>query len=212
MGSQEIKIGVVDDEKSIRDQLRRWLAAQDRFQCVGAWAGMSEMADSMAWKRPDVILLDVHMQPESGVDLLPRIKAVLPETRVIMLTGEDDYFWIKQALQRGADGYLLKSGLPDNLAPAIDDAMSGGSPLSGKVSRQLIDHNLRATDQESSLDKLSPRERMVLHELSEGLVYKEIAAKHEISLETVRTHARRIFRKLGVQNRTEAVLAYLRNT
>jgi DNA-binding NarL/FixJ family response regulator len=211
MANPDVKVAVVDDEKTIRDLLRDWLNEQIGFQCVGAWSGISELSGALAWKKPDVILLDVHMPPDTGIDLLPRIKAVLRETRVVMLTAEEDYFWIKQALQRGASGYLLKSGMPGNLAAGINDVMAGGSPLSGRVGRQLIERHLTPADESPQLDTLSPRERLVVHELSEGMVYKEIAAKHGISLETVRTHARRIFRKLGVQNRTEAVLVYMRN-
>lgn len=212
MPDQIIKVAVVDDEKPIRELLRSWLNDHADYQCVGAWTGMREIAESLVWKKPDVILLDVHLDEESGVDLLPQIKALLREARVIMLTGDEDYYWIKQALQRGADGYLLKTDMPDNLGDAIAVVLRGGSPLSGQVGRQLIERNLRTSNGRSPVDKLSPREKLVLHELSEGLVYKEVAVKLEISLETVRTHARRIFRKLGVQNRTEAVLAYLRHS
>lgn len=212
MPDPTVKIAVVDDEKPIRDLLRSWLDDQAAYQCVGAWAGLSETADSMLWKKPDVMLLDVHLQSESGIDLLPRIRANRRDTKIIMLTGEDDYYYIKQALQRGADGYLLKTEMPNNLEVAISEVLRGGSPLSGIVGRQLIERNLRAEDENAPMASLSPREKLVVHELSEGMVYKEIAAKHEISLETVRTHARRIFRKLGVQNRTEAVLAYLRHS
>lgn len=205
-------VAVIDDEESVRENLRNWLNGREDFHCVGAWSGLAETAESLVWKKPTVVLLDLHMDSETGLDLLPQIKAALPTTKVIILTGEEDYYWIKQALQCGADGYLLKSGLPENLPGAIKEVLEGGSPLSGKVSRELIAQNLQNHVGPSPIDSLSPREKMVLHELSVGLVYKEIASKHEISLETVRTHARRIFRKLGVQNRTEAVLAYLRHS
>ncbi|MGB0582820.1 MAG: response regulator [Limisphaerales bacterium] len=212
MGDSKINVAVIDDEEAVRENLRNWLNVQEDFHCVGAWSGLAEMSESLVWKKPAVVLLDLHMGSQTGLDLLPQIKLAVPTTKVIILTGEEDYYWIKQALQCGADGYLLKSGLPDNLSGAVKEVLDGGNPLSGKVSRELIQNNLPCTPGPSPIDALSPREKMVLHELSVGLVYKEIAAKHEISLETVRTHARRIFRKLEVQNRTEAVLAYLRHT
>ena len=149
MPEQIVKVAVVDDEKPIRDLLRKWLNDQETCQCVGAWSGMAEIAEALAWKKPEIVLLDVHLGSESGVDLLPQIRPVLPGTKVIMLTGEDDYFWIKQALQRGADGYLLKTEMPGNLTAAIADVLRGGSPLSGPVGRQLIDRNLRAPDDSS---------------------------------------------------------------
>ncbi|MBG89459.1 MAG: DNA-binding response regulator [Verrucomicrobiales bacterium] len=204
------KVAIIDDEESVRNSIRMWLDHAEDFQCVGTWTTQLEASSEIVWKKPDVILVDLHLQHGTGIDALKAIKAGMPNIKIIMLTGEEDYYWIEQTLKAGADGYLLKSTIQERLAGAISEAMSGGLPLSGEISRALVKRELNpgASD---GFSNLTPREKLVLHEMSEGMVYKEIASKHSISLETVRTHARRIFQKIQVNNRTEAVLAYVKS-
>ena len=205
-----IRVAIVDDEASVRDSLRYWLNHAPGFQCVGAWNSTDDALESISWNKPNALLLDLHLLRDSSLAAIPELKKSVPNMAILMLTGEEDYFWVKQALQAGADGYLLKKNAADNLALALKDVLKGGKPLSADISRRLIQEHIAPASDDSELASLTPRERMILQKLSEGLVYKEIAHVCDISLETVRTHARRILKKLGVGTKTEAVLKFLK--
>jgi DNA-binding NarL/FixJ family response regulator len=204
------RVAIIDDEESMRDALRLWLDHSDEFQCVGSWSNPADAARDILWKKPEVTLLDLHLAKGTSIEAIAALKLLLPEMKVITLTGEEDYYWIERALKSGADGYLLKATIRGRLAGAITEALAGGCPLSGQVSRKLVNQKLQPGVGDQYFSSLTPRERLVLHEMSDGMVYKEIAAKHSISPETVRTHVRQIFKKLRVHNRTEAVLAYMK--
>jgi NarL family two-component system response regulator LiaR len=205
-----IRVGVVDDEPNVRDAMRYWFNQNAGFQCVGAWGSVEEAMESLRWKKPHVLLLDLHLGGKTSVGQLRAIKQALPVMAVVMLTSEEDYYWVQQALQQGADGYMLKKTAAESLGAALRDVLRGGSPLSAEISRKMIREHIAPAARNDELESLTPRERMVLQKLSEGLVYKEIADVCDISLETVRTHARRILKKLGVGSKTEAVLKYLK--
>lgn len=211
MIEKEIRVAVIDDEASIRESLRHWCNWQTGFQCVGAWQTVPDALAAIPWIQPQVLLLDLHLADSESVESIPALKSKVPDMAVMMLTGEDDYYWVEQALHRGADGYLTKKNATDLLARAIRDVLLGGSPLTPDVSRKLITAHINASPDSARLDQLSPRERMVIAKLAEGMVYKEIAEHFGISIETVRTHSRRIFKKLNVGTKTEAVLKYLKS-
>jgi len=211
MNELNIRVAIVDDEAPIRDSLRHWCNQHPGYQCVGQWLTVADALDAIAWSKPHVLLLDLHLAGTESIESIARLKEKVPDLAVLMLTGEDDYYWVEQALQRGADGYLTKMSASERLGQALRDVLQGGSPLTPDVSRKLIAEHIAKTRDTSAIDQLTPRERMVLAKLAQGLVYKEIADHCDISLETVRTHARRIFKKLNVGTKTEAVLKYLKS-
>lgn len=211
MNELNIRVAIVDDEAPIRDSLRHWCNQHPGYQCVGQWPTVADALDAIAWSKPHVLLLDLHLAGTESIESIARLKEKVPDLAVLMLTGEDDYYWVEQALQRGADGYLTKMSASECLGQALRDVLQGGSPLTPDVSRKLIAEHIVKTRDTSAIDQLTPRERMVLAKLAQGLVYKEIADHCDISLETVRTHARRIFKKLNVGTKTEAVLKYLKS-
>jgi DNA-binding NarL/FixJ family response regulator len=131
------RVAILDDEQTMRETLRTWLEHSTEFQCVGAWSSSAEAIQEILWKKPEVALLDLHMAKGTSLETISTFKTMLPEMKVITLTGEGDYYWIERALKAGADGYLLKTTLHERLAGAIAEALAGGCPLSGEVSRFL---------------------------------------------------------------------------
>lgn len=206
-----IRIAVVDDEPAVCSAFRYLINSTNGFQCVLTAPKVSKAIDELAWKKPDVLLLDLHLPNRAGPEWIPDIKKILPNLRIIMLTSEEDIFWIRQALQSGADGYLLKKHSQDSLINTVRTTLQGGSVLSPEIARKVIDDQRRQHISSPELDKLTKTERIVIKLMVEGEIYKGIAQQMGISVETVRTHSRRIFKKLGVHSRAEAILAYMKS-
>lgn len=211
MTEENLRIALIDDQEGVRETIREWLGRRDGYCCVGVWDSVENALDRLGWIKPDVLLLDLHLGRSESIDQLSDIRKVIPETAILMLTGEDDYQWIRRALTSGVNGYLLKSSAPAAIPAAIEELRKGGLALSGQVARSLIDRHLVVADSEQ-LNVLTQRERQILHHMSEGRAYKEIAACLDISHQTVRTHGRNILTKLKVTSATAAVLVYLHAT
>jgi DNA-binding NarL/FixJ family response regulator len=163
-------------------------------------------------ERPDVVLMDIHMGGMNGIECVERLKELLPEIQIVMLTVYEDTEQIFRAIAAGASGYLLKRLNPDKLLEAIREVHEGGSPMSYSIARKVVASFQKAgkkgVEQQASL---SPRERMVLECLAKGLGYKQIADQLGINVTTIRSYLRRIYEKLHVQSRSEAVAKHLRH-
>lgn len=157
---------------------------------------------------PDVILMDIKLPGLSGIECVALLRKQLPSAHVIMLTVYEDSERIFQALQAGADGYLLKSSPAETLLLAIEDVHKGGSPMSSHIARKVVRQFRQSEPSPNETDNLAPREKQVLELLASGYVYKEIADKLGIGSETVRTYVKNICKKLQVRNRLEAVARY----
>jgi DNA-binding NarL/FixJ family response regulator len=153
--------------------------------------------------------MDIRLPGMSGIECVARLAAKLPAARILMLTAYEDSGDIFQSLAAGAHGYLLKSTAPEQLLEAIREVAAGGSPISGSVARKIVDFFRTKTTASGDLTSLAPRERDVLRLLADGCPYKEIASTMQVSLGTVRTYIGRIYEKLHVHNRTDAVRKYL---
>lgn len=161
-------------------------------------------------RRPDVVLMDIGLPGMSGIDCIRQLKETFPRCQIMMLTVFEDHDRIYESLLAGASGYLVKKTPPAKLLEAIRDVHAGGSPMSNQIARRVVEA-FRASGSSGSkdtsrLDALSTREQEILACLSQGLLYKEIAARLGISIETVRTHIRNVYQKLQVRSRTEALL------
>lgn len=159
--------------------------------------------------RPDVVLMDIHLTGMSGIECVQRLKAMTPEMQIMMLTVYEDTEQIFKALSAGASGYMLKRLTPVRLLEAIREVYEGGSPMSGPIARKVVasfQGSGRADDKQTLL---SAREQMVLDCLAKGMTYKQTADQLNIKIPTIRSYLRRIYEKLHVQSRTEAVAKYL---
>ncbi len=207
-----INVAIVEDNETVRQMLQELIDATPRLRCVGAFATAKEAMIEIPKVHPDVILMDIHLPGESGINCTAKLKARLPSIQVIILTVYKDIELIFQALKAGASGYLLKRAQSEEVLRAITDVHTGGAPMTSEIARLVVQSFQAAPVAGIEQQGLSPREIEILALLSEGLTNKEIALRLGISSETVRTHLGHIYEKLHVQGRTEAVTKYLKST
>ena len=203
-------VSIVEDQEPLRTTLARVLNRSEGFQCVSHYGSAEEALKDLPKVRPQVVLMDINLPGINGVECVRQLKTALPETQVIMLTVYEDTDNIFAALAAGAAGYMLKRTKTPELLQAIRDVNNGGSPMTAHIARKVTQSFQKAGPSPQPTENLSQREQEVLDCLSHGFLYKEIAEKLGISYETVHTYIRRIYEKLQVRTRTEAVAKFLR--
>jgi DNA-binding NarL/FixJ family response regulator len=204
-----IRVCIVEDHRATRDAFVKLLRHAPEIVCVGAYGNVVQAEREIPGAKPDVVLMDINLPDGSGIDIIARLKPLHPEIDFVMLTTYDDHELIFNALRAGASGYLLKRAAADELIGAIDEVRRGGSPMTTEIARRVITHFHKIPQPASEVESLSKREREILDLLAEGLPYKLIADRLQISPNTVHNHLRRIYGKLQVQSRTEAVVKLL---
>ncbi len=198
-----IRVLVVDDHALFRQGLVSFLNEQPDIEVVGA-AGDAATALALARElRPDIVLMDVNMPGEGGISATEAIHRAVPQTRILMLTVSDADADLLAALRAGAHGYLLKDATPEEVLQGIRLTYQGKAVLSPEVAARLVTHVREGTLNTQPLAHLSPREREVLRLVARGYTNAEIARALIISENTVKTHLRRIMRKVGATNRAE---------
>lgn len=205
-----ITVSIVDDEADLREHIAGYLAAAGNVRCKSAYASAEEALEHLPQDKPDVILMDINLGGMDGIECVRRLTALVPDAQVLMLTVFEDTEKIFRALAAGASGYLLKRMSPKKLLEAIEEVRDGGSPMSASIARKVVHSFKSAPGQGDESADLSQRERAVLNGLAEGLAYKQIADQLGVSIHTVRNYIRRIYEKLHVQTRTEAVAKFMR--
>ena len=205
-----ITVSIVEDNDQLRATLARVIGRAEGFESVGQHATAEDALAQLPKERPNVVLMDINLPGLSGVECVRRLKQILPETQVMMLTAYEDTENIFNSLAAGASGYMLKRTPKAELLDAIREVSRGGSPMTTHIARKVVQSFQRAPSAGQTTEDLSAREQEVLDLLSQGFMYKEIADKLGISFETVRTYIRRIYEKLHVRTRTEAVAKVLR--
>jgi DNA-binding NarL/FixJ family response regulator len=203
-----IKVAIVEDTADQRDALFQLVNGSPGFTCVTICASAEEALIKIPRARPDVVLMDIQLPGQSGIDAVRQLKHDLPGTQFMMLTVLEDHDRIFQALAAGATGYLVKKTAPARLLEAIQELDQGGAPMSGQIARQVVtafQGASSAAPASNAMTALSPREQEILHLLAQGFLYKEIVDRLGISLGTVRTHIRKIYDKLHVCTRTDAI-------
>jgi DNA-binding NarL/FixJ family response regulator len=206
---EPIRVSVVEDDARVRGSFSRLVDRADGFSCVSQHSSAEEALDELPLVRPDVVLMDINLPGINGVECVRKLRSMLPNSQVVMLTVYEDTDLIFGALAAGATGYLLKRTPPDELLRGISDVHRGGSPMTSHIARKVVQSFRQSDPEGSEAGPLSRREREVLDYLARGYLYKEIAAELAISYDTVHTYVRRIYEKLQVHSRTEAVAKHL---
>jgi DNA-binding NarL/FixJ family response regulator len=195
-----IRVLVVDDHAMVRAGLVAVLAADGDIEVVAQAANGELAVAEAAATTPDVVLMDLSMPVVDGVEATRRVMAVAPTTRIVVLTSFADHDRVRRALEAGAVGYQLKDAEPATLRDAVRAAAVGHVPLDARVAGALLP---RIAD---PADALSPREREVLHLVTDGLANKQIARALGITERTVKAHLGNVFRTIGVTDRTSAAM------
>jgi len=205
-----INVSIVEDSDKLRGTLVRALNRAEGIHCLSEYANAEDALKALPQDRPNVVLMDINLPGMNGVECVRHLKPLLPETQIVMLTVYEDTENIFSALKAGATGYMLKRTTQAELLDAIREVHRGGSPMTTHIARKVVQTLQQAPAPSQAAEALSPREQEVLDYLAKGFLYKEIADKLGIGYETVHTYIRRIYEKLQVRTRTEAVAKFLR--
>jgi DNA-binding NarL/FixJ family response regulator len=204
---ETIKVCIVEDDAGFRTGLTRFLGRTPDFQCLGGYATAEAGLEAIPALKPDVVLMDLNLPGMNGVECVRKLKLLLPSMHIVMLTVYEDPDLIFDALSAGAMGYLLKKTPPAELLGAIRDVHGGGAPMSSQIARKVV-QSFQSSAPERG-EGLSSREREVLDYLAQGYLIKEIGEKLGIGFDTVRTYISRIYEKLHVHSRAQAVAKFL---
>lgn len=205
MAAKAIRVAVVEDDGEIRQLLRGMLMRAEQLQVVGTYPEADAYLEAVERILPDVVLMDIGLPGMNGIECVRQAKPRLPSVQYLMSTVFESPAYIHQALCVGATGYLLKNAEPEEIIAAVRDIHAGGSPMSPPIARLVVASFQHQSERDIQDHLLTEREKGVLDQLANGLMYKEIAAKAGISTETVRKHVRNIYEKLQVKSRMEAV-------
>ena len=207
-------VWIVEDHEILRRNLQRLCSPTRGLDGSAAFTNAEVMLQALRAAsdsaKPQVMLMDVGLPGRSGLDALADVEKLAPECRVVILTVFEDEKKISAAIAAGASGYLLKTARPDEIVAAIHEAASGGSPMSPAVASSVVKMLAKLTKPATPV-ALSPREREMLALIVEGLTAKEMADRLEVSIHTIDTHTRHLFRKLGVRSRAAAAARALRD-
>jgi DNA-binding NarL/FixJ family response regulator len=210
MTDDHIRVLVVDDHAVVRTGLRRILDAEKDIQTVGEAQNAERALFEALELKPDVVLLDVVMPGKSGIEAMPGLLKALPETRVLVLSMQDDPRYVREAFEAGASGYVLKEAADTEVVDAVRAVAGGERYVHPALGARLIAAESEERKRAAS-DPLSEREREVLRLLALGHTNQEIAAQLYISVRTAETHRAHIMRKLGLASRAELVRYALDN-
>ena len=200
-----IRITLFDDNDLLRDSISMLLEDAEDLELVGSYSHCRDVVKNIQHTRPDVVIMDIDMPGMNGIEGVKRIRKTFPSVQILMLTVFDDDEKVFAAIKAGAGGYILKNAEPQSLLHAISEVYNGGAPMTPGIARKVL-HQLQSNLPEEEKDyHLSMREKEVLSLLVEGLSYKMIGAKLNITYDTVRAHMKKIYEKLHVASMTEAV-------
>jgi DNA-binding NarL/FixJ family response regulator len=209
MAKVTITVCIVEDDAGLRESISGYIDASPGFECLGAYGTAEEALVEIPIRKPKIAVVDINLPGMNGIQCVKNLTGLLPGLQIMMLTVYEDTNQIFDALAAGASGYMLKSTRPEKLLDAIREVHQGGSPMTSHIARKVVQAFKPAASAAPLVNQLSAREQEVLALLSQGCPYKEIATSMGLGLGTVRTYIQRIYEKLHVQCRTDAVVKYL---
>ncbi len=196
----DIKVSIIEDDDTIRDGYAFLIDNNDGYKIVSTYRSYEDAAKKIAQDNPDVILLDVELPGISGIDALPKLKKLVPDVHILILTVYEQDMLIFRALGNGASGYLTKNTAPEKIISAIYEVMEGGGPMSAHIARMVIQ-----SFQRNEASPLTRRETEILEQIATGKSRKRIAQELFIDLETVKSHIKNIYHKLNVHSKADAI-------
>jgi DNA-binding NarL/FixJ family response regulator len=199
-----ITIAIVEDLDEVREGLKNFIGADPDLNVLRTFSNAEQAALSIPSDQPDIVIMDINLPGMNGIDCIIEIREKCPATQFMMFTVYENDDKVFEALKAGASSYLLKKTSPQVIIESIKELYKGGSPMSSNIARKLVNNYQSKNNSPASL-LLSPRENEILELLARGLLYKEIADQLSIVTGTVRQHIHKIYEKLHVQNRTEAI-------
>lgn len=200
-----ITLAIVEDLDEVRDGLKNFISLSSDFKVLDTFKTAEEAVEDLPKLKPNIVIMDINLPGMNGIECIRRVKDKSPGTQFMMFTVYENDEKVFEALKAGASGYLLKNTGLVQLIEALKELFNGGSPMSSNIARKLVTLFRETRNDTPSLEVLSQRENEILQLLSKGLLYKEIAGQLTISVATVRQHIHKIYEKLHVQNRTEAL-------
>lgn len=200
-----IAVSIIEDDAPAREIFADWIRRAPGFQCVSQHESCEDALSKLPAEKPAVVLVDINLPGKNGIECVRHLKPLLPQTQFVMLTVYEDVNHIFEALAVGASGYLLKQTPRTELLAALKDVHPGGSPMTSNIARKVVQSFQHFEPQADESANLSPREHEVLELLARGYLYKEISDSLNISVATVNTYIRRIYEKLHVRSRGQAV-------
>lgn len=210
--SNKINLSIVEDHEDMRDFLKIIFSESEEFNFIQAYKSAEEAITFLPQSNVQIVIVDIGLPGESGIECVRRVKELRPDMLFVMFTIFDKNNNIFESLKAGANGYLLKSTDKEEILSGVKELVEGGAPMSPSIARKVTDfffNKMEFNQEFQELKLLGPREKEVLDSLSKGLLYKEISSKMNITIGTVKQHIHSIYKKLHVQNRTEAINKYL---
>jgi len=201
---------IFEDNIHLRESLAFLINASDDFVCVNAHPNARQALLHIKAEKPQVVVMDIEMPFVDGIEATALIKGEYPETQILILTAFDDNDKIFRSLCAGGSGYLLKDSSPEQIIQALNDVVKGGSALSPSVAKRVVNFFQRSKLEPSEMNNLTPKEKETLQHLVDGKSYKMAADAMNISIETVKSHIKTIYRKLHVNSSSEAVAKAIR--
>ncbi|HUC79918.1 MAG TPA: response regulator transcription factor [Flavisolibacter sp.] len=200
-----IKVLLYEDNPQLREGLTMLISGSDGFEVVAAFKNCENVEAEVAAFEPDVVLMDIDMPVVNGIEGLKRVRLVNDKVKILMLTVFDDNQNVFQAISNGANGYILKKTPPARLLEYIAEAATGGAPMTASIATQVLKMFANMNTKQGEDYNLSDREKQVLQLLVDGYSYKMIASEMFIAIDTVRSHIKKIYEKLHVNSKSEAV-------
>ncbi len=204
-----ISVAIVEDDKFYNNTLKRVLDMHMAFSCVAQLFSGAEALSQLPVLRPDIVLMDLNLKDYSGSDVIKQLNALLPGTTFVVITSFQEEEKVFDSLRGGAAGYLVKGESLENIVKAIHDAHNGGVPMSKTIGQKVLKYFRGQSEKQTRIPGISNTELQVLAMMAKGQQYKEIASNKNVSVETIKKHVSNIYRKLGVNNKVEAI-NYLR--
>lgn len=201
----KIRVAIVEDDKNYSQALKNIIDFHNDMECVAQFFNGKNALQKLESLEPDVVLMDIQLQDVSGIDIVFKLTELMPGTTFVMCTSFENDEKIFSALRAGASGYLVKGDPLDKIIQAIQEAHNGGAPMSFAIAKRVLQHFQESKVQVQTLSLLTVTEKEVLELLAQGLLYKEIADKKNVTIDTIKKHIGNIYRKLQVSNKIEAI-------